>query len=848
MKYLLLFLLISFPLLGKEVTIIHTPITMGYSSIPVDCTLTIPDPSAVKQVYLLVRQLGVRKYTKITMQQQQHRFWGRIPKQYVAKPGFEYFIVYLLKNGTILNGVGNKWEPITARVRPPKPGMISKSQAAYQQFLQRQEKKASVVSAGKRAQDITESAATISVLGTEEIQRTGARKITDLFQMVPGVDRVQIGSGDSIVSMRGLNQVGTGRIVTLIDGRPISNQLLGVTLWEMLPIDTTDIERIEFIRGPASVLYGGNAFNGAINIITKQPEKRTETVMVGTAGDYGITQNLVVTGGKGDLRYRVSAGYQEYDQFDNATEGMMKQVKASSSLYYTINNDHSWTLHSGFFTGHVNQLMTNLGPMNGEEISEQYIHSIYHYKGFQSSLLFRKGEVVMQGGFSTPKYVAISDSNQNTVDSPISLPFTFIPLDLSGDLYTIKGDIQYDFLLGDIDQLQIGIGYNFQQIDTPQLQSASYGEHQISAFIRNDLTLGNLIINAGVRGDMLIPDYHSNFRSDYGDQKQDLLSSVSGQGSIIYRLSTQTFRLSSGAAFRNPNYIESGMKGVILSSDQGDLMYEGNGQLAPERVISIEGAYGLTALQRRLSLNLNLYYNIYNDLILFGGDFNRLINTAMGNLQESSVDLFNVDNSVDLISFGGEFSCSYYINRYVTISASYAYQKIDLQNENDLLTQGYNAITDVTTIHLETPEHQGSVSATLSAGIFSLNIMGSYRSQTTRSDLFSKLDQSGVIQWGENSINMSNNANSVTEIDPWMTLNVHFMASFLKKRLTIGFVGRDLLGGNAQFSKTVSSINNQSDGISSGKHIEYPRSQLFGNVIGGETLGRSFYGYLSLRF
>lgn len=112
----------------------------------------------------------------------------------------------------------------------------------------------------------------ISVLDRELIQASGARELTELLRLVPGMIVVT----DDIkvqVNYHGGHAAQARRMQVLIDGRSVYRPGLAEVDWKDLPVSLEDIERIEVFRGPNTVSYGANALTGVVNIITRRPEE-----------------------------------------------------------------------------------------------------------------------------------------------------------------------------------------------------------------------------------------------------------------------------------------------------------------------------------------------------------------------------------------------------------------------------------------------------------------------------------------------------------------------------------------------------------------------------------------------
>jgi iron complex outermembrane receptor protein len=171
-----------------------------------------------------------------------------------------------------------------------------------------------VTSVAKKRQRVEDAAAAVFVISQEDIRRSGATRITDLLRMVPGV---QVGENDTnsvAVSARGFNERFSNKLLVLVDGRAIYRSVLSGVMWDQVLVPLQQIERIEVVRGPGATLWGANAVNGIINIITKHPidtQGGLVSARVGTndlAGVYGRWGGLLGEDGayrfyvRGDIR------------------------------------------------------------------------------------------------------------------------------------------------------------------------------------------------------------------------------------------------------------------------------------------------------------------------------------------------------------------------------------------------------------------------------------------------------------------------------------------------------------------------------------------------------------------
>lgn len=141
-----------------------------------------------------------------------------------------------------------------------------------------------VTSVGKKAEKLAEAPAAIYVITGEELRRTGATTFPDAFRLVPGMQVARVDGHNWAVSARGFNDVFANKLLVLIDGRSVYTPLFSGVLWDTQDTLMEDIDRIEVIRGPGATLWGANAVNGVINIITKSAKETQGGIASGGGG------------------------------------------------------------------------------------------------------------------------------------------------------------------------------------------------------------------------------------------------------------------------------------------------------------------------------------------------------------------------------------------------------------------------------------------------------------------------------------------------------------------------------------------------------------------------------------
>lgn len=210
-----------------------------------------------------------------------------------------------------------------------------------------------VTSAGKKAQKMSETSAAIFVITQEDIRRGGFRSIPEALRLVPGLAVAQVDASRWAISARGFNGLFNTKQLVLLDGRSLYTPLFGGIQWDVQDTLLADIDRIEVIRGPGSSLWGANAMNGVINIITK-PARATEGTYVATGGG-NLEQGFVDVrhggrvGNKGAYRiygkyfnrnnFLTAAGGAANDAWQQGRTGFRTDWELSSLDAFTVQGD-----------------------------------------------------------------------------------------------------------------------------------------------------------------------------------------------------------------------------------------------------------------------------------------------------------------------------------------------------------------------------------------------------------------------------------------------------------------------------------------------------------------------------
>jgi iron complex outermembrane receptor protein len=142
-----------------------------------------------------------------------------------------------------------------------------------------------VTSVSRRAESVADAPAAIYVISADDIRRSGAVTLPEALRLAPNLLVAQIDAGQYAITARGFNGLAANKLLVLVDGRTIYTPLFSGVFWDQQDVLLEDVERIEVISGPGATLWGPNAVNGVINIITRSTEETQGTVVSAGAGN-----------------------------------------------------------------------------------------------------------------------------------------------------------------------------------------------------------------------------------------------------------------------------------------------------------------------------------------------------------------------------------------------------------------------------------------------------------------------------------------------------------------------------------------------------------------------------------
>ena len=531
-----------------------------------------------------------------------------------------------------------------------------------------------VVTASRRPQKISEAPNAIYVITEEDIRRSGAVDLPDLFRMVPGVDVVGVYGNSYGVSARGSNERFSQRMLIMIDGRSIYTTFLGSVFWENEQIFLEDIKQIEVIRGPGGTLWGANSVNGVINIITKDPEEDQGFMVTGKAGTRRYRENVTRYSDSvsDNLSFSLTAGYRE-DEGTRGVNDYRRVPKVTGRLKYNFSENSTLHLFAGVNKSEVGMdLSMYTTRMDARVRSDYQMLRLEHQLSETSHFQFQVYRDYFQAHGSKGFFI---DEEKNNFE------------------------IQHSFALGKQNQIVWGANYRATDVDSNYLYSESDHDDLIGFFVQDEVIIfDNLSFIGGIK-------YEENSFTG---------GAWSPRGCILYSpWHNHHFRFSLSRAYRTPSFASDSMHFVqTLPSPLPPIpvgVALGNHRLDPEKMTAYELGYR-TTLFSKIGLNVELYYN----------ELDRFMEIEFARLSWPLQARW--DNIANIIAKGIEVAVDFPLTRWWTVRANYTFQDVENKRANKNIPG--------------TPKHKFNLwsSFTFKNG-FSLDVITHYVDETKWSEL-----------------------------------------------------------------------------------------------------------------
>ncbi|MGD0516442.1 MAG: TonB-dependent receptor [Thermoguttaceae bacterium] len=339
----------------------------------------------------------------------------------------------------------------------------------------------------RQASTVGKTPAAVFVITNEMIRRSGAVCIPDVLRMVPGVQVAQISSDEWAISARGINQQYSNKLLVQIDGRTIYDLFFGGVVWDIQDLILEDVDRIEVVRGPGATIWGSNAVNGVINIITKKAQDTQGVLVQGGAGSHELGYTNARVGGRAgqDMYYRVYGKWYDrgpsYLQDGGTAPDENHQGRAGFRMDYDASRSDAMTLQGDYYDGNTVTLAPNQIPIAPYSVSSNEDHVT------GENILYRWKHTIDEDSDWT--FQTYYDRTERHYFDPA--------YGLDTDLFDL--DFQHRFPLGTRNEIIWGCGYRLWQDSFQNTQPSSAFfitvdppgrcDHYFSYFIQDKITL-----------------------------------------------------------------------------------------------------------------------------------------------------------------------------------------------------------------------------------------------------------------------------------------------------------------------------------------------------------------------
>jgi iron complex outermembrane receptor protein len=477
-----------------------------------------------------------------------------------------------------------------------------------------------VTSVSKRAEPLSHAASAIQVITQEDIRRSGATSLPEALRLASNLQVAQVDSRQWAISARGFNSTTANKLLVLIDGRTVYTPLYSGVFWDVQDVPLADIDRIEVISGPGATLWGANAVNGVINVITKNAQD---------------TQSLLVSGGAGTaLRGFGTARYG-----GRAGAGVRYRIygtgfaRDATELPTGLDATDDWHMGQGglrvdWEASEIDRL-TLQGDLYGGRMSQP-----------------SGSDVAVSGGNAVGRW---SHSFSATSDVRVQMYYDGTHRDLPGifgeDLHTYDVEFQHQTLLGRRHDVVWGLSYRLVNDNVRNSAALAFlpphvVRQWVAGFLQDEITLVPDRLGVAVGAKIEHNDYTG--------------VEVQPSGRVRWRMSPSgTLWAAVSRALRTPSRIDR----ELFVPGQPPYVLAGGPDFRSEEELAYELGYRVQ--RRALALSLATFYNRYDGL------------RSLEQTNPPAAFPLVIGNGLDGESYGAELTSEYRVTDRWQIRAGY---------------------------------------------------------------------------------------------------------------------------------------------------------------------------------
>lgn len=486
-----------------------------------------------------------------------------------------------------------------------------------------------VTSVSRRPEKLSSAAASIQVITADDIRRSGVRSVPEALRLAPNLEVAQINARDWAISARGFSARTANKLLVLIDGRTVYTPLFAGVFWEVQDVLLEDIDRIEVISGPGATLWGANAVNGVINVVTKSARDTQGTLLSLGAGTE--LENF------GRVRYGGSRGEDTHFRF--YAKGFNRD---SSELAAGANARDEWRMaQAGFradWSASAQEQLTVQGDLYEGELGQLALDDIGLSGG---NLLGRWSRQIAEG-------------SELQVQMYYDYTYRRMPGSIGETLHTYDADLQHRWQAFNGHHIVCGLGYRLiddtiRNAPTIAFLPAEVSRHWFTGFIQDEMPIldGKLYLTVGSKVE------HNDYTGFEFQPSARLAWPIHDNHTLWSAVSR---------AVRTPSRIDQD----IFTPANPPFAIAGGAGFESETLLSYEVGYRVQA-QRRFSVSVATFYNDYDDL------------RSLEQTNPPAPFPVRIGNGLEGESYGVESTADWSINSGWQVRAGYTGLRINLR-------------------------------------------------------------------------------------------------------------------------------------------------------------------------
>jgi len=538
-----------------------------------------------------------------------------------------------------------------------------------------------VTTASKESVKASQTPAAIYVITQEDIRRSGATSIPEALRLAPGVEVARVDSNTWSLGVRGFGSALSRSVLVLIDGRTVYTPLFAGVYWQVQDTLLEDIERIEVIRGPGGTIWGANAVNAVINIITKNT-KETYGTLLSTGGgnlDQGFVNFRYGSGNGHNFNYRVygkafTRGPEFHSDGRQFDDWRMGQTGFRADL--DSNDRDTFTLQGDIYRGEAGQRLqiTSYSQPYTTNVEQNAELAGGNLMGRWKRVFSNRSNIQLQ-----TYYDRTNRTQANFAESRDTFDIDFV--------HHLKLSWGQEFLWGL--GTRISSGNATQVVPTVAFTPDHLTDKLYNAFIQDEIPIVPNRLSITVGSKFL----HNNYSGFEAQPSARVLWTPTPR---------QTFWGAVTRAVRTPSRVEEDLQitGLFMSNPLTFYRIIGDRKFTSETLIGYEVGYR-SLIKPKFYLDIAAFYNNYADLLSIqtGTPFSETSPPPA----HSVFPLF-FRNGLQGNTSGFEIAPDWTPTRWWRLRGSYSYLNIDLNNSN-----GSQDVSTASSIQGSSPRHQFSI-------------------------------------------------------------------------------------------------------------------------------------------